>query len=420
MAMFVWAGGQTGVETSAQDGQNWRNEAGVAYAQARYPGSDAGIEDDVYFDAACSYGATGTCDFSAKEVLRSMHVGPLYNKDLGASAGWWKCECREVVFDGTACPHAYLNGTGTDGLNKIVVSDGADIKFDGKLTDPVFLKGTIDCAASMVITGSLIVAYATSPTTDVLLTLNSGMTLPANIQITGGIIVNYNPITTLVNTAAEWTQAAGDITTIECYGGMIYWNAGNTATIYVYGGICDASGDATARRLGNAYVYQQGTLNLDNGQDNILVTGKVRNLGGTITLPSGYELAPYPNDTFAGASDVKYGVAPQEMVSIADANGEAIYIGLQDRLVVYCEVGALATTAAVHFHIEESATETPGSWSEVTGKVVTFADTDDDKTKQIVLWGHELTSGKPWARIKVENTVAVSAFVAAAYVRSTF
>lgn len=419
MAIFIWQGNGAGTKTDADDGRNWINEAGSAYAEARYPGSSAGIEDDVYLDAACTNGCTTGCDLSAAETLNSLRVGPLYNKDLGASGGYFKAEIREVVVQATAAPHVYLYGSGSgDGFTKTTVTDGADVKFNGEITDPVFLKGTIECAASMTISSSLTVGYISNVTTDVILTLNSGITLPATMNISGGTINNSNAVTTLDFVNGDWTQVTGDLTNVNQSGGNINWNGGNLTTLKLYGGTCDASGDTSPRRIGDAYVYQQGALNLDNGQDNILVTGEIHCLGGTVTYPNGYEIAPSPTLTYAGASDAKQGISPQT-INNSTANGDGIYVGLQERLEIYCTCGAIAGGGAVAYTAKESDA-VGGSYSAISGKSASFTDTDDNKTKKITVWGHDLTSGKPYVRVEVIESGVQNALVSAVCIKSTF
>lgn len=435
MSVFRWRGNGPGTKSDFNDGRNWVNDAGVAYAQARYPGSVAGTEDDVYFDAAVtgssSMPCTTKCDQSdatdypaGAEVLRSLHMSPAYNGDLGALTKYFKAKVREGFAEGSATANAtfYIAGWDPgvgefrDGITRMVVREGVDIKLDGKIGELVLLKGFVTCASGMTIAEVLTVGYMSNPATDVMLVLNSGMSLPDTISIAGGVITNYNPIANLAIGAGTWTQQAGDMTSVHQIGGTLAWNGGNITTLHLYSGQATAAGSVLARRIADAEVYPGASLTLDNGQRNILVTGRIRNYGGTVVWPSGGDIAPYPTLIYAGASDAKQGISPQSLNN-STANGDAIYIAEMDRLDVYCCTGALAGTAAIVFKLQQSATS-GGTFADIAGKSVSLDDGDDDQVRLLSVWGYELGTGGHWVRVTCTNSAAVDALVSAACIKS--
>jgi hypothetical protein len=426
MSEFHWRGNGAGTKTDLNDGRNWVGpDLTTSYLQARYPGSLTGIEDDVYVDVAVTNGCITKCDQSnvtdyaaGAEIWRSLHVSSAYNKDIGAAAKFLKAKIREVVIEGTAAPNIYLAGwtTGyTPGLGSLSISGGANVQLAGSITDPVFLKGTIVCAASMSVLNSLTVGYVENALTDVTLTLGAGMTLPSTINIAGGVIFNSNALASLDFAAGEWTQSAGDLTAIVQKGGTINWNAGNIGSLVQYGGIATAAGDPGAKRIGTAVVYQGASLNLDNGQNNILVTGYIRNYGGAITTPKGYDIAPYGTTTSSGPSDAKLGISPQ-IVNNATVTGDAIYLGPRERLDVYCDAGSLPAGSAITFKLTECDTA-GGAYADIVGKSVTLDDADDNKCFPLSVWAHELTAGKPYVKVAAINAAVADAVLAAKCVK---
>lgn len=429
MSIFRWRGNGAGTKTDMNDGRNWIDEAGTAYGQTRYPGSESGTEDDVFFDAAVTNGCTTKTDHSnatdyasGAEILRSVRVSAAYDNALGASGKYFKTKCREMVFEGTNCTAAYVAGWTTGysaGIGKLTVTDAVALSLDGTISNPVFLKGVITCAAdTTVIATSLTIGYVTSQTTDVTLTLRSGMTLPSTVNVSGGAISNSNAVTTLNIAGGAWTQSSGALTTLTVSSGTVYWDDGNITTLYLYGGDVDASGGAAPRRIGTAYVYPSGTLNINNGQDNILVTTYVQNYGGTTIFSEGYTEAPYATTTYAGASDAKQGISPQ-IVNNTNVDSDIVYCGVQDRLDIYCTTGAIAAGGSLTFRAKEAATS-GGSYSNISGKSVTFDDGDDNQTKIISIWGHELTAGKPFVKVNVANSAAADASVCAVIIKNVF
>lgn len=426
MALFRWRGNGAGTKTSWIDGRNWVNESDAAYAQARYPGSVASTYDDVVFDDALVTGASAPStdmDQSASTAgyVNSIRVGADYTSTIAGVAAWLKITALSVFIDAQNAGAIYLNGAGagTTGLQNLIITNGSSIYLDGDLTTPQFLKGVITLAATTVIYTSCYVGYVTSAGTDCTLVIPAGATLPATVEMRGGIVTNANAVTTYNLYAGTLTHSAGAITTLNNYGATVYWNGGNITTLNNYSGSIDASDSITPRRIGTIVNRQAGSINLDNGVNNIKVTSYIQNYKGTLTLANGVQLQEYATETIAGASDVVQGIAP---ISIAAApttvNGTAVLLGLYERLDVYCTVGVTDTSSV--FIVQEDDTTAMGSPVAIAGKTVTLAGADDGKTKLITVWGYELTAGNYAVRVSVTNTGGTGALVAVTYVKKTF
>jgi len=402
MALFRWRGAGAGTKTDFADGRNWVDGAGSAYAQARYPGSVVATYDDVVFDQALASGAssptTTVNQTSANAKLNSLRVGNAYDGTIGSTgsdpAGKLKAEIDSVVLDcsGSALPF-YLFGSGAaDGLKNVKFYGGTAV-LDGRMTSPEFYKGNITISSTAVIVTSCVFAYTSSIDTDVLATITAGATLPASVTHRGGTIVNSNAITTLDSYDGAWTQSAGNITTWNINGADTIWNDGNITSLNIYSGSVDGSASPISRRVGNVLLKKSGTLNIDNGLNNIYVTGTIQDYGGTLTYATGAQIQQATTDTYAGASDAVQGIAPISKADGNTTNGTALLLNPYDRVEYYFTVGATDCTG-ITADIFESADTTHASEAAISAKQLTWNGTDDGKTKKLTCWGYELSSGK--------------------------
>jgi hypothetical protein len=326
-------------------------------------------------------------------------------------------QANEVVLD--CFGNAYLEGAAGVGLVKTSVQSVAATKkayLKGVLGDVCPLDDALEIGGTTTISGSFVVGADT--TSAPVVTIGSSVTLPASVMVRGGSVVNSAAATEVLVLGGDWDQAAGDVTTFRTYGGALAWNAGNITTLYAYGGAVTTAGGTGARRVGTVHAYPTASINLDNGVGNIRVTNYIKHLGGTITLPSGARMEEYRDATYAGASDVKLGIAPQLIAPAADVYGDDIYVGYYDRLEVLVQCGA--TDAAVKCELFKSTSSSHGDEVEITDPAeVAFSASDDNKTKKITLWGYTL-AGKTNVRARITVTGgATGAEVAAAYHKFT-
>ena len=415
--IFRWRGNGAGTKTAWNDGRNWVNESGSAYAQGVYPGVNNDGVDDVMLDAAVAAAANALAgyDASAKDI-RSFRVSGEYNQDVGSAGTYLQIDADEIVIDSDSTATVYLYAN--TGGSTIVTADGA-VYPKGTIDTLVCLKGSIELDAATTISTALTVGYVSSQTADVILTIPDLTSLPATIEAHGGTVDCSEPITSLNINGAEWTQTTGDITTTTLISGLLNWIDGDIGTARLYGGTLDASGGTNARTLGVAYVYPTSAMILDNGQDNIQVTSYIRNYGGTVTFPAGYDLAPYATETYAGASDAVAGIAPQTLQNTTLA-GSAIYLGPYDKLDVFVQTGAIPASGALAFKLQEDDNSGFSSPADIGGKTASFDDGDDDQTKKITVWGYELTANTPYVRAFATESGNETCYLSATYVKSTY
>jgi hypothetical protein len=170
------------------------------------------------------------------------------------------------------------------------------------------------------------------------------------------------------------------------------------------------------RRANDIYIYDAGTVDLDDGVGAVRITGSIHYYGGTLTPPANSQIMPYMSTEYAGASDAKIGIAPQTINNTTVA-GDAVYLGPNDRLDIYCNVGAIDAGGAVAYALyEDDASDFTGE-AAVSGKTASFDDGDDNQTKIIQVWGYELTAGKPYCRVKATESGTQNALVTAVCVK---
>jgi len=416
--IFRWRGAQS---TSMHDGRNYINEAGTAYGETVYPGATVANVDEIIFDAAITtYAPTTLCDFTSDEIIKSLTVGETFASDIGATGGYLIAEINSVRIDAPAAGNIYLKGIGTNGLSGIMQFGGpASTKkayFDGKLTSPQWFKGIINInAGATIVTGALF-GYVSSINSDLTGTIAANATLPATITQTGGSIVNSNAFTTLNQSGGTWTQLLGDITTINGGAGNVVWTGGNITTAVMVAGYLDGSGSQISRRIGNVTLFASASMNLDNGVGNIVMTGKLTNYGGAMIWPTGIDLGIIPTI----ADSIAFGPTTLNSGATASVNGAAIYLGLYDKLEIFCAAGAIAGGSTLKFEVFESnESDFDPTNAEVTAFSTDFADTADNTLVTLTVWGFNLTAGRNYVRVVATNGAAFDAVAYATYRLST-
>jgi hypothetical protein len=276
--IFRWTGA---VDTVFSKGTNWINELDVAWDINQYPSYDNALTgnvdgDTVLFDAAVTNSPAGV-DISAKGDLQSFKVTADYNGTIGSLAVpliFDMTATGECIITGTIAGDMHLKGGGTNGLKTVTTMDsksGSTINLDGSIGTIQAIKATINVLASATIVTALNIQYKTNKASDVIMTLNAGVTLPPTIRMLGGIVTNSNAVASLSPWAGTWKQLAGNITSLTNYGGRVEWYAGNITTSNIYAGTVDGSMSTDIRTMTNCYLYRDGSLNVNNGVDTITV-----------------------------------------------------------------------------------------------------------------------------------------------------
>lgn len=284
---FYWRGTQS---PAWNDGRNWVDDTGAAYAAGRYPGSSPGDWDTVYYDSALSTGAHSTDGFdgSLLEDMNSVGIGPDYDGTIGSASAPLIIPSTNTIVRVCArtSPGVFLStsGRGAD----IYVHDAILLDLKGEWTAAKLFRGTVTFSAGARIS-SLIVSYTSSQASDVKLTIADTVTLPPADNpcvANGGTVVCNTPVGQLYMTGGSWTGRA-DLTTLWMYGACTYtWESGDIGTVDIYQGVLDGSRSSKTRTYGDIRVYPAGALNINNYLGNI--TGDtISNYGGSVIRTPG-------------------------------------------------------------------------------------------------------------------------------------
>jgi hypothetical protein len=293
-ATFFWKGGTDGTWNTPG---NWLNSSGTAYTDA-YPGYDvtntANVDGDaVMLDSAPTTALAGH-DASASGDLAAFRVTSGYTGAIGTSGTpviFDMTTTGNCVIDGSQAADMYISGGGTHGLVGLIVNgtkSGKVLYLGGTIVNPLLKRGTVDIAATAIITTGLTISYISSVYGDVALAVNAGATLPTSVDVQGGTSTCAVAIADLRISDGQWTQTAGDITALEITRGTLIHKGGNIIAGKLAGGSLDCSQSTVARSIGDMSVDTAATLNLNNGQGNVTWTAlRIQGGAGNVTFAAG-------------------------------------------------------------------------------------------------------------------------------------
>lgn len=291
---FYWTGNGAGTKTNWCDGRNWNDGAGSPYAEDNYPSSSAEDTDYVYFNAPLASGASSpetNVDLSAKNPIAALTVTSDYDGHIATAAQFLKVKIPtgDLIFDGSgSAENSYIFGEATSKIAKIKLLGGS-VYLAGKIVSLEALRAIINIENATTIETSMLVGYLTAQTGDVVLTIGSGCTLPSSVIVTGGNTTCNSAVTTLDIRGGTWIQN-GAITTANVTTGTLDWRSGTITTANIYSGTVTAASSNIARTITKAVLYPNGTLNLNNRQNNIAVGDYIQTYGGSLILGSGQKV----------------------------------------------------------------------------------------------------------------------------------
>lgn len=151
--------------------------------------------------------------------------------------------------------------------------------FGGTVSGDTYLTRGVIVLPSGASLAALYVGYVSSLAGDVVLDIQSGVTL-TSAEIKGGAITTRSRFTRLGVVRSNMTILEGDWSTseINVAGAGTVLNVLGRATygtINVKDGLVDFSGDAQEKTITTARVWSEATLNIRNGSQNITITTPV-------------------------------------------------------------------------------------------------------------------------------------------------
>ncbi len=184
----------------------------------------------------------------------------------------------------------HMEGSGAlylTGLLTTVNVVGGTAAAGGTITNFNMLGGTPSVRTGAAVT-TLNVGTAPQASSSPVGTVTSGVTL-TSLRMLDGRLTCHSAITNLDQFGGTCTQSAA-VTTVSISGGTLDWLAGNITTINAYGGFVDGSDGTAARVITTLNRFTGSRINMANGRRNITVTTD-RYFGGNETLDAGRETA---------------------------------------------------------------------------------------------------------------------------------
>lgn len=428
MAQFIWQGNGAGTKSDVDDGRNWINEAGAAYLQARYPGSEAGIADEVLFINALGVGAASPAayDGSSDEPLQSLVVGPAYNGDIGsAGSPVWFCVDQASICATAAGTLVLKLGAFSMGVidepANVIITDGSDIALDGYMSECRIMKGNVAIAATATIQ-AFYVQYLTAIATDAVATIAEGATLGGTggiVEQMGGVVTCYvsdSAAFDIRQSAGMWTQY-GDVRQLLMFGSSTFnWIEGNITTAILCGAatFSGASG-ADPRYVGNLTTSPACTVDLDNNLNNIRVLNNVRYLGGAFSpsLNSDWLLGGYREAIATLVHTGNSGSNPSSSTAW-------LLISPYDNI----EITIMGTGGTYSVDVEAAADDSGTGATDIGSSL---GDPRDDGTygatatlSESAIWGHQMPAGKPYLGVTVNHTEVTDSTVSVLITRRRF
>lgn len=272
MADKIWVGTASGHEGDLNYADNW-SPSGVP--------TDG---DNVFFISG-SQDVTTNLDALASVNLNKLVVSSGYSGTIGDSSNYLNTNAGYFSYQGGKSSATDYIDVDVDNANVVAASKDAKLSLKGTITDLVILNGTITIAG-----GTITNLEVGGQTKEV--SISSGVSITNVYQKRGGIESSVG--CTLVElSGGTFTLSDGDITTVRLYGGTFYWNAGGStiSDLTIYAGSFDASGDSDSKTITNLTLYQNGSINLNNGASNITITNGIKTYNGTMELVPGCTLS---------------------------------------------------------------------------------------------------------------------------------
>ena len=273
MATCIWTG-QAVADNDWGDAANW--DTGVP-----------GAGDTVIFDGLADDGdqnCTVNIALAATNLAR-LEVHGTYTGTIGASGSYLIISADRVLLNPGG--DLYLDSGGTDSLDTVIVTgtaSGKAIYLKGDITYMYAYGGTITYTSAAG--DDLSNAYLQQKTGGTLLFTATGAAgTVSTLAVWGGTATCTDTITVTQTYAHDGTTTFSDDSVatnviLITDSPTVNWKATATlASLTVFGGTFDASGDMKTKTITNSKMYGNGTMNLANGCNNITLTNPVQMFG---------------------------------------------------------------------------------------------------------------------------------------------
>ena len=262
--------------------------SGDASVAGNYDDTDGGAGavpingDNLYF----TYGAVD-CDTNLG-ALAAVNLGSFvmtndYTGNLGSSTGptFFDTNAANCWIEGGGNTTHYIDIVTT--TRTVIYDTGSKIYLKGSHPTLELLAGTIEFSA-LTCTTTLVTRQQLNLTVPTGCTING-----AALIVMGGRISCQSVIGNMDLAGGIWDQVDGNAGTISLYSGAFKFNSTKDVLTKadIFGGMLDCSEDPEPKTITDITIREPGTLNLDNGAHNIVVTNAISYLGGALLLARG-------------------------------------------------------------------------------------------------------------------------------------
>ncbi len=296
MSNKFWVGGTASTTTDANVAANW-SPSGVPITG-----------DDVYIEAPTSgttYNIAASLSALSGVTLNSLNISQSYTGQIGTTAAYFVISATTVNI-GYSFSNSSSTGSNLIKLNLGSVQSTVNISNSAQTSGlstggPIAILGTHASNVLNVINGTLSIAAVIGEVSTFATISNDG-----NITIGPGVT-----LTTLNNTSNARLRCAA--TTVNQQGGILttsdtaaittlnansgtsrLYSTGTITNLNVFSGVVDMSASPATRTITNCNIYNQGSINLNNGVKNSITL-----TNGIITHanPGQYTIIPWTNST---------------------------------------------------------------------------------------------------------------------------
>ncbi len=296
MSKVYWVGGTSSLTTDANTAANWST------------GSLPVNGDDVYIEAPTSgstFNITTSLSSLSGVTLNSLNIAQNYTGTIGTTAAYWQISATTINI-GYSFSNSSSSGSTLIKLNVGTVQTTVNVINSAQTSSlstggPIAILGTHASNVLNVINGTVsVAAVATEVATfatinnDGNITIGPGVTL-TTLNNTSTCKLRCGATTINFQGGTLTTSDSGAITNLNANSGTAKLNSTGTITnLNVFSSVVDFSASPASRTVTNCTIYNQGSLNLNNG-----VKNSITMTNGIITKanPGQYTITPWTNST---------------------------------------------------------------------------------------------------------------------------
>ncbi len=240
----------------------WTGSSGDLTSAGNWTNGVPGDTDRAFFRAGVATGPSTNMSGLA-DTLALIHVGRGCTFALGGSGTPLKVSATDIVHRGRG--KLWYHGDVSSANILIDCDPGGSADIQGPITNIRLLRGTVTVGA--VTTTNIFVGFRGSPSTDAVVTIESGAGTTTAYWQWGGTVTAKNTITTanvLGGTLTKFRGVAAAITNLYQSGGRVnYWTTATMTLGTILGGTLDTIGAGQPQTITTLWLYPGSDIDRD-------------------------------------------------------------------------------------------------------------------------------------------------------------